>query len=185
MPIELAYAQLINLIADNNELFPPNPAFAPDLEYIIDTYSKITHVVTAELNHFSQNARRNIAAQVRSERSRNIHNPDRQRRRQHPHSSFESAAIFQTSNQSPSPNSPIKSFPTPSTPVNSNAIPYEQWKAKQPVREDEEDHVYNFDDFDVKKPALSDNEPTTSSSEQLFPPDSYIGPDIDNKEEEK
>jgi len=105
---ELAYAELCALIEDNNRLFPPTPVFAPDLYHIIDTYSKIIHVVVSEQNHFALNIDKNRAAQMRNARKRERDKPNRRHRRQRAHSMFESSSMMQMSNQTPGINSPIK-----------------------------------------------------------------------------
>jgi hypothetical protein len=98
-----AYLELINLISDNEQLFPPNPAFAPEFEYMASTFAKVIHVVSIEQNHFSRHANINArnAANLRAARDRKT--PDRQRRTSHPHSVYETSVVIPPINAASSP----------------------------------------------------------------------------------
>ena len=139
MSYELAYTELCSLIEDNNRLFPPSPAFAPDLYEVVDVYSRIVHVITAELQHFSMNADKNRASQIRSARKRDRERPDRKQRRQRPHSVFESSQMIETSNQLPGFYSPIKQ-PPGYIPPNQTDMTAEEWELAQTQISQEQAH---------------------------------------------
>lgn len=105
MSREVAYLELINLISDNEQLFPPSPQFAPEFEYMASTYAKIIHVISIEQNHFSRHASINARNAESLRIARDRKDPNRQRRTSHPHSVFESSTIVSPTN-SPPPSPP-------------------------------------------------------------------------------
>jgi len=163
---ELAYTELCDLIEDNNRLFPPTPVFAPDLYQVVDTYSKIIHVVIAEQNHFALNIEKNRAAQIRNARKRErddkAANRTRKRRIQRAHSMFESSQMIQMSNQVPGMHSPIKEPPTYTPP---------------PVPDITEEELAQFEPFFTPspKPAMTPAEEVIArlssrlTEEEIFP----------------
>jgi len=106
MPPAVAYAELINLIEDNERLFPPDPSFAPDLQHVISTYARIEHVINSELSHFSKRAKDNDMSRLRSARFRDRHNPDRRQRRRIAHSLYETNQLVAHTNAPQEPDQP-------------------------------------------------------------------------------
>jgi hypothetical protein len=166
-----AYLELINLIADNDQLFPPNPSFAPEFEYMASTFAKIIHVISTEQNHFSRVATANArnAANLRANRDRQ--DPGRQRRRtSHPHSIYETSAVIPPINAALSPPPP--------------AITQTNEELAREIAEYNKAHATPTP-YDFQTPPSQPPHSTDYSSElhpDLTPPpkiQSYIPPDLD------
>jgi len=172
LTIAEAYTRLSTYIMDNEELFPPNPAFAPDLLHVIGTYNKIIHVVGEEIKHFNRNQQRNAMQANLQRLRRDRMNPDRQRRRSQPHTVFETSQLVQTTNQQPSFHSPVKEAPNIYSKEAIGDITEEEWKEMVAANTS----FVKQSQPSIPPPLIKPNEPLSDDAPEDYDPNEPIMP---------